>query len=48
MRCSRNGVDHTRRFNDIAVAVANLSARSEVGVFEKCVGRDTHIAQAGP
>jgi ATP-dependent DNA ligase len=37
---SRNGVDHTRRFHDIARAIAKLSARtlvldSEVAIYDQ-------------
>ena len=43
---SRNGRDHTRRFRDIAAAVAKLSARTlvldgEVAIFDQKSGRDS-------
>jgi ATP-dependent DNA ligase len=41
---SRNGVDHTRRFGDLAAAVAKLSARTavldgEVAIFDERYAR---------
>ena len=51
---SRNGVDHTRRFPDLALAVAKLSARSlvldgEVAIYDQQLrSRSTGCASRTP